>query len=76
MATQGKSLKIGRYFVVLGAEPTPTGTFSPIFGVHEGDTLSGKIVYEQKFSADNPTFATENEAFDAAEDMAIKWIYP
>jgi hypothetical protein len=72
--TQGIGKQIGRYYVVVGAEPTPTDTFSPIFEIHDGSTSSAEIIHEQNFSAANPTFATQNEAFDAAEAIAAKWI--
>ena len=74
MATQGMGKKIGRCYVVCGALKTTTGTFAPIFTIHEGDTTAGKVVYRQDFPAPIPNFATEDEAFEAAADMAAKWI--
>ena len=74
MTTQGMGKKIGRHYVVCGAFETTTGTFAPIFKIHEGDTSSGKLVYNQDFPAPIPTFVTQQEAFDAGADMAAKWI--
>ena len=74
MVTQGIGRKIGQHYVVCGASATTTGMFAPIFTIHEGDTSFGKVVYKQEIPAPIPNFATQNEAFDAAADMASKWI--
>lgn len=74
MTTQGIGRKIGRHYVVCGALETTTGTFAPIFEIHEGNSSAGKLVYKQDFPAPIPSFATQPEAFEAAADMAAKWI--
>jgi hypothetical protein len=74
MVTQGKGTQIGRHYVVCGALETTPGTFAPIFTIHEGNTSFGKVVYKHEFPAPIPNFATQQEAFDGAADMATKWI--
>jgi hypothetical protein len=72
--TQGIGKKIAGHYVVCGAVKTTTGTFSPIFEIHKGDTSSGKQVHAQRHPATAETFATEDEAHEAAGDMAAGWI--
>jgi len=72
--TQGMGKKIGRHYVVCGALEMTTGMFAPIFEIHEGDTSSGRLVYKQDVPAPIPNFATQQETFESAADMAAKWI--